>query len=116
MVGYVKGFTHGLMVGMALGVLTAPAPGPETRDRLRRRAQGTVEMSRQVSRTVRQGWRSAQPVLDRAAQTASGMARVVQPVAQEAGGRFVELVGRGERNSAPTTGAGPGPNGVGGPD
>jgi hypothetical protein len=55
-----------------------------------------------VSEKVQQGWQIAQPALDKAAQAAGGVARAVQPVAQGATERFVELAGRSEKPVPPT--------------
>jgi len=99
--GYAKGLSHGLAIGLALGVLTAPRAGSETRARLARTLKNTRDRSQQVSEKVQQGWQIAQPALDKASQAAGGVARAVQPVAQGATERFVELAGRSEKPVPP---------------
>ncbi|HUY58036.1 MAG TPA: YtxH domain-containing protein [Candidatus Micrarchaeaceae archaeon] len=99
--GYAKGLGHGLALGLAIGVLTAPRAGSETRQRIAQKFTDTRERSQRVSEKVQQGWQIAQPTLDRASQAAGGVARAVQPVAQGATERFVELVGRGEKAVPP---------------
>lgn len=98
--GYFKGLSHGLALGLALGVLTAPSSGSETRKALIRKLNQTKDTSQKVSERVQQGWQIAQPALDKAAQAAGGVARAVQPVAQGASDRFVELAGRSEKPAA----------------
>ncbi|MGH7666274.1 MAG: YtxH domain-containing protein [Candidatus Dormibacteria bacterium] len=99
--GYAKGLRHGLAIGITIGVLTAPRTGTETRQRLVRTFVRTRERSQQLGTRVQQGWRTAQPAIDRASQAAGSVARAVQPVAQGAGGRLMELTGRGETGVAP---------------
>jgi len=100
-VGYAKGLSHGLALGIAIGVLTAPRAGSETRQRLVRTLTSTRERSQRVGEKVQQGWQIAQPALDKAGQAAGGVARAVQPVAQGATERFVELAGRSEKPIPP---------------
>jgi gas vesicle protein len=100
--GYVKGLSHGLALGIAIGVLTAPRSGVETRQRIADAITRTRDTSQRVTERVQQGWQAAQPALDKAAQAASGVARAVQPVAQGATDRFVELAGRADRSAPPT--------------
>lgn len=99
--GYAKGLSHGLAIGLAIGVLTAPRAGSETRARLMRTLTSTKERSQRLSEKVQQGWQVAQPALDKATQAAGGVARAVQPVAQGATERFVELAGRSEKPIQP---------------
>jgi gas vesicle protein len=100
--GYVKGLSHGLALGIAIGVLTAPRSGVDTRQAIADAITRTRDTSQKVTDRVQQGWQAAQPALDKAAQAAGGVARAVQPVAQGATERFVELAGRADR-SAPAT-------------
>lgn len=95
--GYFKGLSHGLTLGIAIGILTAPSSGRETRQALLRKLTQTKDTSQRVTEKVQQGWQIAQPALDKAAQAAGGVARAVQPVAQGATDRFVELAGRSEK-------------------
>ncbi len=99
--GYAKGLSHGLAIGIAIGVLTAPRSGSETRQRLVNTLTSTKERSMRVSEKLQQGWQIAQPALDRASQAAGGVARAVQPVAQTATERFVELAGRSASPESP---------------
>ncbi len=97
--GYAKGFRHGLTVGLALGTLLAPRPGAQTREVWRRRLEDGVRRGRSLSQGLSQGWSSSQPVRELAAQTAGGLARAIQPMAQEAQERLMELAGRRDRSS-----------------
>ncbi|HVC38389.1 MAG TPA: YtxH domain-containing protein [Candidatus Dormibacteraeota bacterium] len=99
--GYAKGMSHGFAIGLAIGVLTAPRAGRETREKLIHSLVSTKERTQQVSGKLQQGWQIAQPALDRAGQAAGDLARAVQPVAQGASDRFVELAGRAEREVPP---------------
>jgi gas vesicle protein len=90
-----------MAIGLAIGVLTAPRAGRETRQRLMQTFNSTKERSQRLSEKVQQGWQIAQPALDRATQTAGDVARAVQPVAQGATDRFVELAGRSEKATTP---------------
>ncbi|HVB13647.1 MAG TPA: YtxH domain-containing protein [Candidatus Dormibacteraeota bacterium] len=99
--GYAKGLSHGLAIGLAVGVLTAPRAGTETRQKLMRTLTSTKERSQRMGDRVQQGWQIAQPALDRASHAAGGVARAVQPVAQGATERFVELAGRSEKPVPP---------------
>jgi gas vesicle protein len=99
--GYARGLGHGLALGLAIGVLTAPRAGSETRQRLVRSLTSTKERTQRVSEKVQQGLQIAQPVFDKASQAAGGVARAVQPVAQGATERFVELAGRSEKAVPP---------------
>ncbi len=98
--GYFKGLTHGLMLGAAIGVAVAPRPGRETRTDLARRAVKARETSEQIYESAREVWAAARPAVVTAAQLATDLARAMQPVAQGAGGKFIELVGRGQRSQA----------------
>jgi gas vesicle protein len=95
--GYIKGLSHGLALGVAIGVLTAPRSGAETRQAIVDAITRTKDTSQRVTDKVQQGWQIAQPALDKAAQAAGGVARAVQPVAQGASDRFVELAGLSEK-------------------
>jgi gas vesicle protein len=105
--GYIKGLGHGLALGLAIGVLTAPRGGRETREAISRSVAKTMDRSQKMAGTVQQGWQTAQPVLERAAQAAGQAARAVQPVAQVASDRFVELTGRSEKQRPSNGGTGP---------
>jgi gas vesicle protein len=100
--GYVKGLSHGLALGVAIGVLTAPRSGVETRQAIVDTITRTRDTSQRVADKVQEGWQAAQPALDKAAQAAGGVARAVQPVAQGATDRFVELAGRAEKSASAT--------------
>ncbi len=104
---YARGFRDGVVLGLAIGMLLAPQPGERTRGRIASSARRGAEASRRISGQLQQGWRSAQPLLQRAGQAAGGVSRAVQPVAQGAGDRFVELVGRGEHPAPSAAAQGP---------
>jgi gas vesicle protein len=105
--GYMKGLSHGLAVGVAIGILTAPRSGAETRQAITDAITRTRDTSQRMTDRVQQGWQAAQPALDKAAQAAGGVARAVQPVAQGASDRFVELAGRSEKSGPATYSPGP---------
>ncbi|MGA2873298.1 MAG: YtxH domain-containing protein [Candidatus Dormibacteria bacterium] len=93
--GYIRGFRDGFVLGVTIGVLTAPRAGKETRDLIARTVTKTKGQAQGMADRAQQGWQVAHPALDRAAQAAADVARAVQPVAQGVADRFAELVGRG---------------------
>ncbi|MGH7640006.1 MAG: YtxH domain-containing protein [Candidatus Dormibacteria bacterium] len=98
--GYVKGVSHGLAIGLAVGVLIAPRPGAETRSRLAAKYNNGKERAQRLSGQVQQGWRSAQPAIEKASRAAGGMAQAIRPAAQGASERLMELSGRRQSSEA----------------
>jgi len=100
---YLKGFSHGLMAGMVLGVMVAPRRGSETRAAIElnyRRARRTAE--RAVA-GAQSGWQTAQPALALAGRAAEAAGRMVQPVVQSAGDRIAQRTSRPGFSAAPSS-------------
>jgi gas vesicle protein len=92
--GYLKGFSHGIMVGAVVGVLLAPRRGRDTREALEITYHRTRRRAERAAEGLSSGWQSAQPALRMVARAADSAGRMVQPVVRTAGDRISERSAR----------------------
>lgn len=90
---YLRGFRHGVVSGLVLGVLIAPRSGAESRRQLasayqrgRRTAEGAIGRAQS-------GWSSAQPAVGAAIAVARRSAGMARPALRGASGPLVQIVG-----------------------
>ena len=69
--GYIRGFRDGFVLGVTIGVLTAPRAGKDTRDLIARTVTKTKGQAQGMADRAQQGWQVAHPALDRAAQASA---------------------------------------------
>ncbi len=91
--GYLKGFSHGMVVGVTIGVLVAPRRGSDTRSAVQLSYLRSRQSAARAVAGARSGWRTAQPALRVVARAADSAGRMVQPVVRTAGGRLAERAG-----------------------
>ncbi len=88
--GYLKGFSHGVMAGAVIGVLIAPRPGRDTRMAIETTYHRSRHRAERVANGVASGWRTVQPALRVVADAADSAGRMVQPVVHTARHRLAE--------------------------
>ncbi len=113
--GYLKGFGHGLVAGVVVGVLVAPRPGRETRALIQAKYLKTRRTTRGMVTKAQSGWNAAQPAISVARQVAGSAGRAVEPLGKSAGLKVAELTGRtrSETPSGPFFSTGTSVNGDG---
>lgn len=85
---YLRGLRHGLAAGLAVGILIAPRPGPETRRRLAHGYSGVREVVERTGEAATRAWRAAQPAAAGARVAAGVAVRLGTPVARGLAGHL----------------------------
>lgn len=91
---YLRGFRHGVVTGLVVGVLVAPRSGADSRRQLAgayRRGRRTAEDAMGRAQT---GWASAQPAVAAAVGVARRTAKMAAPALRGASGPVGQIVGR----------------------
>lgn len=95
---YFKGLSHGLMVGVVLGVMVAPRRGSETRAAIELSYRRTRRTAERAVAGTQAAWQTAQPAIAVAGRAAGVAGRMVQPVVHTAGARLAQRNTRLDRN------------------